>query len=356
MDNKSLFPELVDIYFQPVVVDYYTRKEEQGYHFLADLTPEYSIDGSWASITNEARNIKADIIPLDSSIPLKSANPIRTAAGEVPKVATRRQLNESKLTAFNQLLQLKGPESDVVIDRLFEHTRDVINGQMEEYERMYLQGLSTGYMTAGEDVNVGQATRVDFGYLADNKLNASVVWGTTNDDPLADIEAVLEAARVKGVALGIAKMDRATFNKLRNSDVMKAFFDPNATNPRALNFDQLNSVMQSEYGMSIQIIEKTIKAEQNGVITNITPWAAGQIIFAPSNQQIGKFVWTELAEMSFPVGDTTYQRTGPESSILVKKYRDNTPALSEQTASESRALPVISNVNEIFKLDTTAVA
>ena len=356
MDNKSLFPELVDIYFKPIVVDYYTKKEEEGYHFLRDLTPEYSMDGSWASIYSAANNVVADVIALDASIPLKSANPIQTAHGEVPKVATRRQLNESKLTAFNQLLQLQGQESEVVIDKLFEHTRDVITGQLEQYERMYLEGLSSGVIAIGEDTNVGVATRVDFGYKQANILGVTALWSDANATPFADVERVIAKADEDGVKLGLARMTRATFNQLRMSDEAKAYFNPQATNMPNLNYDQLNSVFQTNFGLTIEIMDKTVKAEIDGVITTFNPWKAGQIIFAPSARNIGKFVWTELAEMTFPVGDTDYQRTGPASAILVKKYRDNVPALSENTASESRALPVISNVNEIYRLDTTVVA
>ena len=89
--------------------------------------------------------------------------------------------------------------------------------------------------------------------------------------------------------------------------------------------------------------------------TDVDPWAVGQVI-GISNEDIGTLVYAKVAEQSFPVAGVVYSNAGPAGAILTKKFRNEEPSLSEKTAAESRSLPVIGDVTQIFKLDTTSVA
>lgn len=110
--------------------------------------------------------------------------------------------------------------------------------------------------------------------------------------------------------------------------------------------------MSSQKGCELEVIERSVTFEKNGVQSTVNPWAAGQII-GLQNDQVGSLVWSDVVEASNPVGGVNYSIG--ESGILIKQYRLVRPSLKQVTASESVSLPVIAGVNQIYKLDTTAI-
>jgi len=57
-----------------------------------------------------------------------------------------------------------------------------------------------------------------------------------------------------------------------------------------------------------------------------------------------------LAEKKHPVAGVSYETAN--EFILVSKYRVNRPSLREYTTSQARVVPVITNVDKIFTLDS----
>lgn len=357
--EQTLFKDYVEKYFEPLVLEYndYINGELKDLHYyhLDFLTPRYSATGEWASITTYNQYVKADTIALDASIPVKRAPSLAQATGKLPKVATRRQLNETGLREIQLLEGLGGNQSAEIRRLIFEHVPQVIRGQYEAHEFMFLQALSTGIMTVNNENNNGTQFRVDFGYKAENKGFASVIWGQTGYKPLSDLDALAEKARAKGSPIRRWLLDRNTFNQIRNSDEAKALFNPLAPIV-ALNLEQLNMVALDTYGFIFEIIERVVEIEdKDGNRKTVTPWEAGQVI-GISDERLGALVYSDVAEMSFPAAQVMYQRAGVNNYMLVKKYRVVEPSLAEVTASESLSLPVLSNVDRIFKFDSTAVA
>lgn len=359
--EPSLFLDIVNQFFPKLVVQYTNYLNgttlPQPYYHQRFLRTEYSITGKWEAISNYNQRIAADVIALDSSIPLKRRPTAGLISGDIPKIATERQLNETQLTQL-QLLMGRQEENLPEIRRiLFEDIPKVIDGQYEKHELMFLQALSSGILLADENTNVGTGIRVDFGYAAANQFTASVAWGSAGYTPLSDLIPVVNRARVAGFPITRFLLDRATFNQIAASDEAKALVNPLAGLGSTIgvfdpSINDLNARTQSQWGYQFEIIERQVMVEINGVQTAVTPWEAGQVI-GINNENIGALVWAKVAEMDFPVGGVSYQRAGTNNYILVKKYRAVRPSLAEFTASESRSLPVIGNVNQIFKLDST---
>lgn len=355
--QKSLFLELVEKYFPNLVVQVYeeiiTKKD---YSFLRDLNTQFSITGKWDTLSGINKDVMADVIALDASIPLKRAVPIKTATGDIPKVATKRHLNETDLTLLQMLIARDGLETAQVRKQIFEHIAVVITGQLEKFEYMYLNGLSNGGVTTvDKNTNAGTEIRVNFGMPTDNEIHASKVWVANTDyTPLTDIQTLIDKAEENGQTINKLKMSQATFNLIKNSEEAKNLVYPLAQNAPAITAGALNDLLLSDFGVTVELIKKKSAYEIDGVQTTIDPWVAGQIIGVPEGK-VGTFVWAEVAEMNFPSNLCNYQRAGNSNFMLVKKYRTVDPALAEFTASESRALPVIDG-NVLYKLDTTAVA
>lgn len=362
--DQSLFLEIVGRYFPKLVVSYTNlingKDSEVPYYHLRFLRPQFSITGQWESVTNYNRRVAADVISLDSPIPLKRRPSTASISGEIPKVAIKRHLNETQLSQLQLLLGRQNDNLPEIRRILFEDTPFVIDGQYEKRELLFLQALSTGTILVDQNTNVGTGVRVDFGYLPANQFNASVVWGNTGYTPLSDLADMVAKSISDGKRITRFMLDRATFNQIAMSDEAKALVNPwaavgNGSGLFAPTQEQLNMSVEAQWGYRFEIIERTVEVEINGVYQTVTPWSAGQII-GVNNENLGVLVHSRVAEMDFPVGGVMYQRSGVGGEILVKKYRTVEPALSESTASESRWLPVLSDVDRIYKLDSTTIA
>lgn len=337
------------------ITDYLNdTQREQAYYHQRFLTPQYSVTGSWETINKYNQYIAADVISLDSSIPLKSNPVLEVYGGEIPKIAIEKAFNENDLKRFDLLVKSNAPDSQIM-KFIFEHLPAVITAQYERHELNFLQGLSTGQILLSNADNVGSNVRVDFGYKTENKFFASVVWGTSGYTPLSDLELVVEKSRADGTPIKKFLIDRATFNLIRKSDEAKAYWNPLTSTQPSLNIEQLNEVTQSNLGFTFEIIERTVRTEINGKITIVNPWESGRIIGITS-EDLGALVYTDLAESAHQVAGVNYNKAGNEGYILTKQFRMNRPSLKEITASESMSLTVLSNVNEIYSFDSTATA
>jgi hypothetical protein len=356
MIAPSEFEELSLSGLEPITLAYQEKfngeNTRPSYLFRRFLGKRYSIDGSWQALSADNGLIAADVIALDSSIPLKTRPSVGQVKGELPKLGTERALNESELKQL-RLLSRAGGDADLIRSIFFRDVEHCYGGVLEQIEAQFLQGLSTGVILVDEDINVGTGIRVDFQYPAENQFNASVVWGDPGYTPVTDISAMIDEADAD---FGLALIDRATLNLLLSSDEAKELY-ANSIGLSSGSFvptqDQLNAAFESRFGFGFEVVNRSVTYEINGVKQTIKPWAAGQIVFL-TNEQVGTLVWTDVEEMNNPVGGVTYSRA--EDFILLKQYRLVRPSLKQITASEAVALPVIADVQNIYKLDTTVEA
>lgn len=329
---------------------------QPAYYFRRFLTPRYSLDGTWQAITLNNGLIVADVVALDSSLPLKTRPSMSKVSGELPKIGTERGLNESELRQL-QLLQRAGSDAVLVSRLFFQDVRAVYGGVLEQWEAMTLQGLSSGEILVNEDTNVGTGIRVNFGYPTDNLFNPTVVWGGAGYKPISDLIRVAEKAReVDGNSLTRFLMNRAQLNQILASDEAKNLF-ANSQGIASVSFqpttDQINAALQTNYGFELEVITRSVVYEKNGVKQTINPWKAGQIV-GLTDDNVGSLVYTDLAEATNPVAGVNYSTV--ENSIMIKQYRLVRPSLKQVTASESMSLPVISEVERIYKLDVLVAA
>ncbi|MBK5722430.1 hypothetical protein JGH11_16255, partial [Dysgonomonas sp. Marseille-P4677] len=107
-----------------------------------------------------------------------------------------------------------------------------------------------------------------------------------------------------------------------------------------------------EYNIVIDIVERTVDAERDGVQTKLTPWEAGMIIGLPS-YNVGDLVYARTAEEGSPVAGVEYRK--PDDWMLLSVFREHSPTVSEQTRVQGRVFPVITNVSRVYQLDTSDV-
>jgi len=355
--EKSLFPAWVDKFFKSFALKASETvngtKNPLTYLHKTMLRKTFSTTLKWGSVSSNGAIVRADVVALDSSLPLKRRDSVQTASGDIPKLGMKMYLNETIMTELRTLLAIGGREAEV-LRNLFSDTKKCINGVYETLEFMFLEALSTGVTLITGDDSTGLGIRIDFGHPDDNKFGVALPWTNANATPIDDINNVIAQAKVKGNKLSYLLMDMNTWNLFKANTQVKNEFAfslgfVGSTIPNVPNVDRANEFLKASYGVTIQIIDRQMLVEQNGKRTVTTPWAANIVCFL-TDLNVGTLTYGALAEESFPVKQVDYQKV--DDLILLSKYGTNDP-VREFTSSQALALPVLDNVDSIYLMDVT---
>lgn len=358
--EKSLFPQWVDKYFkiitQKIVEKLNGSKLPLPYHHRDMLRKEFSATLKWGSLSVNGNVVSADIVAMDSSLPLKKRDSLRKADGDIPKIGMKLSLNESTMNELNILLATGGADAEV-IRKLFADADKCVSGIWERLEYMFLMGLSTGLIVVTDEDNPGVGIRVDFGHPDSNKYGVSLPWTDTNAKPIDDIDNVLDAARVNGDVVRYILMDKATFNLFKaNAQVKEQYaFAMGYTGsnvPAVPSVEKANEFLSANQGVEIKIVDRPVQVEKNGKRKSVNPWSAGAVVFL-TDMMVGTLTYGRLAEETFQSKAVDYQKV--DDFILISKYHTNDP-IKEFTTAQALVLPVINNVDSIYIMDTTEAA
>lgn len=358
--EKSFFIQYIQKFFSGIVSSTVTKlndkKGELVYYHKRFLKKEYSVDGKWESINATNTMVMADVISMDSSLPLKKRDSLSKASGDIPKMGMELSLREQQLTNLDTLKLRPGTEPQLIA-KLFEDTPKVIGGVFERDEAIFLEAVSTGVCAIDDTENVGTGIRIDYGFLNENKFGAaSVVWSNIASTPIEDLKRMRRAARSTGNTIIKFLMDDTAFTNLAKTTEVKNFYGFhvgfNGAATQVPTLEQLNIALKANYSFTIEIIDRTVTLEKNGVRSTLTPWATGAVV-GICTESLGKLVWATLAEANHPVSGVAYETA--DEYILVSKFRTNKPSLAEYTTSQARVIPVLTNTDQIYLLDSTAV-
>ena len=364
--KTSLYIELVEKWFSTIKgkIDLKINGKKEAGEYLHEhvLTTEYTHDLKWDSASVSDVVVAADVVALDSPLPLKKRGSLARASGSIVKTGMKKSLNESEITNLNILGRLG--KWVQMIAKLFEDTPKCALGIKERVEMMFLEAISTGFTIVGgiigdtetED-NTGTAVRVNFGFLDKNKYKATIKWGELGYTPISDIERAVAGAESTIAVIWLSKI---AYSLLRNSDESKRLYAnfksiPIQTNSilPTPNKSQFNEAFEEEYGITFKVIDREIITEKNGKRTKIKPFSVDTLVLLTQDTDLGRVVYGELAEETNPVAGVVYEKIG--DYILISKYAKNDP-LREFTSSQALVLPVIDGVSEIYLLQTQEAA
>lgn len=330
-------------------------KTELSYLHKSMLTEELSTDLKWSTLTVNSTIVAADIVAMDSPLPLKKRDAIGTANGEITKLGMKKKLTEKQLSDIDTLVAKK-VENKVIIEKIFNDAVSCTMGIYEKVEYVFLKALSTGTALIEDPENVGVGVRIDYGYSDANKFGVVKAWSDAASKPLDDIKRVVKEARSKGASLKFMMMDQNTFDNLAANEQTRQYFAFSQNfvggNIPVPDQDQVNSMLQKQYKLTIIIVDRTVITERDGVRTVKTPWAENKVVFLET-QKVGRLIYGILAEETRQSKSATYAKAG--KYILLKKWSEEEP-FSEHTSSQALALPVIDAVDSIYLLDSEEAA
>ena len=358
--DESLFLEFVAKYF-PAVVGKITekindKKTEETLLHKTMLTEEYSADLTWGSTELGTAIVAADVVALDSSLPLKKRDKITTAIGTIPKLGMKFRKGEKDISDINVMIA-RGANEATVVSKIFSDAPKVIKGIDMRKEIMFQAALSTGVTLIEDDTdkNVGTGIRVAFGYKAANTFHAKTAkWSESTATPQDDVQQMFDKAEEDGNTIGLVLMTKKYFNYFRNSTQGKRlaarFLNQNYDANTILSVPSKQTFIDAladEYGCSFKVVNSSFRVEKpNGDRVTVKPWEEGNIVGVPS-KIVGRLVYGTLAEETNPVNCVNYEKSG--THILISKYSKNDP-LEEFTAGQALCFPVIDGVDGIYIL------
>ena len=303
------------------------------------------------------KRVAADVVSLDSELPLKSRDAITTATGSIPKLGLKLYLTEKQMKDLDAMIATNTPSTQV-LQKMFEDVPRVIEAIYERIEDIFLSEFSTGVGLSTRSNGTG--VRIDVKYKTENQFAALVATWAGNPDtatPIADIQQVYDKAEEDGNVISDLYLDDYALRALGKCKEMKekyAFIsDFSGNNIPALNFNKLQAVFQDEWNTTLhRPINRKVRTELNGVQATHTPWAQGRLVFA-CDGIVGDLVWTDVMEMTRPVPGVVYQTA--DEFILASQYAKNDP-YREFTSSQAMVVPIISSVDRIYTLDPKTVS
>lgn len=357
--KESLFFTLIVAWFETIKGKIETKingNKEAGLYLHDEvLTEEYSTDLKWDSASVDDSIVAADIVAMDSPLPLKRRGSLGKASGDIVKTGMKKTLKESDIVKLNVLNALKKVAQ--MVAKLFDDAPKCALGIKERVEAMFLQAISTGYTIVEDADNEGVGVRVNYGFLDVNKFCAVAKWGTVGADPFADVVRALESASSNIAVIWTSKI---RYNQLRSCDGAKrlyANFKGIPVNTDSIlptpTKDQFNEAFEDEYGVTFRVIDREVVIEKDGSRKKIKPFDKDTLVFLTQQDNLGRVVYGTLAEETNPVDGVQYQKVG--AYILISKYSVNEPYLMEVTASQAFVLPVIDGADDIYLLNTQEV-
>ena len=356
----SLFVQWVDKYFPSITVrvveKFNNENRAPSYLHKRMLTPTYNVSGKWDTLSINNQLVMADIIAMDSSLPLKSRPSIARASGDIPKIGMELFLNEKQLTDLDTLIAQKASQAQIA-SVLFGDIPKVVGGILERNERIFLEGLSTGVAIVDAD-NEGTGIRIDYGFYTENKRGVATLWSdTANSKPVTDIQKLMDIAGSKGDTPVKVFMDMTALAGFTASNESKGNFaflggiSTSAANIPTLGQNQVKQLFLDKWGVEMEVVNRTVTSQIDKTLSNAKPFADGRVVFVSSNN-VGNLEYSRLAEQAHPIEGVNYEVA--DEYILVSKYRENRPSLREYTSSQARVVPVI-NAEGIYTLDTKTI-
>lgn len=360
--TKSIFGAFVEKYFAPVVRKVTEtingKTEEEQLLHTTMLTEEYSPDLKWESTEVAGSIVAADVVSLDSSLPLKKRASIKQAIGKIPKVGLKFRKDESDITAIN-IMQATGADEGAVAGKIMNDVPRAIGGVRHLVEVMFQKALSTGEILVGEDLTAGTGVRANFGYAAENTFHCTAgVWGTETDEPIEDIEQMFSKANEDGKRITLVMIAKSRLDMIRRSRAGKLLV-ANNNGQTVTNIDTLGKptraamieALGAEFGAEFRVVDSSfIVEEADGTRKAIKPWEQANVV-GLTTDKVGRLVYGRVAEETNPVDGVVYEKSG--SFILVSKFSDNEP-LQEFTTAQAFVLPVIDGGNDVYVLHTDA--
>lgn len=243
-----------------------------------------------------------------------------------------------------------------LIDLMWGGVQRVVNGVEAKLDIIFLGALSNcGIFTFDSTNNPEGGVRgeINFNMPDTNIAKSKTQWTEANletVDCMEDIQAVLDAADDKAI-LGKILLAPSKVSYMCRSKKMKQMIWGTDKSSKIVQLKDINDYMESNGYPTIEKMKRQCKIQNGNVLTPYTPWNANNIVFVPDGK-LGVVKNAYADNELKPESDVAYSNYG---RIRVSQWHvGETKGANkgEFTKAESLALPVLTEVENIFTLKT----
>ncbi len=311
---------------------------------------------TYVSVIGRSRiEAAATVTGRGSKSPLRSRANLEKLSGEIPPIQVKYQMLEQD---FRNYLNLQAmPISDeakkkATLDLLFDDTKKVGDAAMKRIDALVLEAISTGQInltTTNNPDGVVTPTAIDLLMPAFNKTNAAVVWTSASTaTPITDIIKVVNDHSAKGNTFEKILMSWTAWQLFIKTTEVKDLYGAflgKSNNKVIPTLETVNNFLRGLELPDIELVNKPIGIEKDGVVSTIYPFATTVAVFIPAGK-LGKIKNAIAVEEVKPTPQVNY---GKFNNALISKWGDNDP-WSEYTKSELNAFPTIEAIDGIHIL------
>ena len=351
---KALWPKL----------NLYVKEKEtpkkRTYLFKTMLRKVYSPDQKWEGTSAKTTYVAADMVAMDSPLPIKSRPTVATSNGKLPKVGMKKKLQETDINNINIMKahlalatteEAKATERRRIFAKLADDGTACSVGIDEKTEMNFLSGLSNGVILVEDEDNTGTGLRVKFGYLPANTFGTIIKgelsredFENVNDKADADGNAIIKVMMAKSK---LGEIRRTRWAKELAADYSEKTYT-DETNLPVPSVKSFTAAFEEEFGYAIETVDRTVVTEKNGKKKNVKPWNKDRLVFL-CQEEVGSLVYGTLAEATNQVQGVQYATI--DDYKLISRYSHNEPSLEEVTSGQALVLPVIEDVDQIYVID-----
>lgn len=325
---------------------------------------EPQIGLSFSAVLGEARlNAIASVVANDAETPLRAQEALAKLNGEVASIKHMYTRNASQMRDYLTLSQMRNVTNqrlfEVATQAIWNDAKKAIDGVHGRIDQMVLQILSTGNLTLNLDNNPdGLVLDVPMGLPNTNKKSTTVEWATSaTATPIQDIQKVVNNAVAPIETILMSRELFVVFMKTKEvRDTIGAFYGltktASASETAPLTLGRVNEYLSESMLPTIEVIDRKVAVEKNGVKSNVNPFDVDAVTFIPSGGVIGEIKNAYADEELSPLAGKEYAKT---SNVLVTKWGETEP-FREFTRAETKAMPVVNAIESVYILDTSVTA
>jgi hypothetical protein len=344
--------------FSQAGLESYLNTRQYDAMYWPTLFPVKSVNSLDAkTIIGESGNrVAAYVISFDSKSPEAGRKTIATKYFDIPKISISRRKTEKEILEHSITRSLRG--NDAVLEDYFNDIDFVFDSVNARMEWMALQAVSQTKIqlsVTNNALGIVNESVVDFGMPSANKKTVSVVWSTANSatmTPIADIKAVVVAARAKGIMFQKILIHPDTFDLITGStEFQTAAKSLVAGQSQLLGFmglDLVNKVLVALNLPPLVLIETSVDIQNAaGVATSANPFSSTHLAFIPMNI-LGSMYSGPIAEEIEKPENVMMQKRG---NVLVSIQKEWNP-VAVVTKGESNSFPSWPSIDKCFNLYT----
>lgn len=270
---------------------------------------------------------------------------------EMPFFREGFKIKEKDRQELLRVADAHDPYAKMMVQQVFNDAAELIEGARVVSERMRMDLLFNGSIAIKAN-GVNYSYNYDQGgtWASNNNIDAAVAWATSaTADPIADIEAVKNAARaVDGTELTRVIMNGVTFaNMCKAKAIADRFLTVNGKAVGYITANDVKTVVKATTGVTVIVYDKMYKDEA-GTAHKYVP--DNKVAFLP-NGAVGATWYGTTPEEADLRGSGKADVAIVDTGIALTRIVDEHPVNINTFASEI-VLPSFEGMDQVYVLDT----